>query len=295
MNIIYKITNQVNHKIYIGKTSRDIVERFKEHKIEANRYKNQRKTFEYESRLYPAMLKYGFENFSIEIIEKLKESDDINEKEKYYIKILNSTDSNIGYNISQGGLGGALFKGHKHSIKSKKQISKIQKDKKWYNNGSTETMVLKNNKPPEGFIPGRLKGNGFKTGESNPSYHRRGIKIGPMPVEIKLKLSQTKKINNAKRKKVWYTNGEKEIQIDLNSSYIIPEGYSKGRLDKNSGGNRKKIIIIDTKNQNIEKIFESGKEACKWLGCSHPTIIRACKNKKLIYNRYLCKYYEGDK
>lgn len=131
MKIIYKITNQVNNKVYIGKTTRTIEERFKEHVCEFRHFQKTNKCFKgYNSRLYPAMLKYGIDNFKIEIIEFLSDDEDINKKEKEYIKLFNSTDSKIGYNISEGGLGGNLFQNHKHSISTKNKISNMQKDKK---------------------------------------------------------------------------------------------------------------------------------------------------------------------
>lgn len=97
MSYIYKITNQINGKIYIGKTSKTIDERFKEHikkaKLHTNRY------------LYDAMNHYGYHNFSIEKVEEC-ENDLLNEREKYWISHYNSFDKNFGYNMTTGGEGG---------------------------------------------------------------------------------------------------------------------------------------------------------------------------------------------
>lgn len=96
MAYIYKITNLINDKIYIGKTNRTIEERFKEH---CNEYKKERS----EKRpLYNAMNKYGIENFKIEQIEEcsLEESSD---KEKYWIEYYGSFK--YGYNATIGGDG----------------------------------------------------------------------------------------------------------------------------------------------------------------------------------------------
>ena len=60
MTGIYKITNMVNGKVYIGQ-AKDIEKRWKEHKREF-RYKRKEKIV-----LYKAMKKYGFENFDFEI------------------------------------------------------------------------------------------------------------------------------------------------------------------------------------------------------------------------------------
>ena len=64
MSYIYKITNQINGKLYIGKTNRTIQERFKEHCRDYLKRGNEKRP------LYSAMKKYGIRNFSIESIEE---------------------------------------------------------------------------------------------------------------------------------------------------------------------------------------------------------------------------------
>lgn len=91
MGYIYKITNKINNKVYIGQTKRDIKVRFWQHKTDSNK-----KDFV----LYKAMRKYGKDNFYIEIIEKC-ENDLLNRQEKYWISFYNSY--NKGYNSTIGG------------------------------------------------------------------------------------------------------------------------------------------------------------------------------------------------
>ena len=55
--IIYKITNNITKKVYIGKTTRDLDTRFYEHSINRSGCK---------SAIHDSMKKYGVENFSIE-------------------------------------------------------------------------------------------------------------------------------------------------------------------------------------------------------------------------------------
>lgn len=97
MPYIYKIVNDINDKIYVGKTLHaSIEERFKEH---CNDYKTRR----CESRpLYSAMNKYGVEHFHIELIEECS-LEEVNDKEIYWIKELNSYHN--GYNATYGGDG----------------------------------------------------------------------------------------------------------------------------------------------------------------------------------------------
>lgn len=89
---IYKITNLINKKIYIGQ-SVDIDKRLKRHKTTA--FNKNSKCYEYP--LYRSIRKYGLENFSFEIIEECK-IEELEEKEKYYIQLYNSNDYNFGYN-----------------------------------------------------------------------------------------------------------------------------------------------------------------------------------------------------
>ena len=95
MGYIYKITNTINDKIYIGQTNYSIKKRWKDHVVAARNL----------SRKYPlylAMYKYGVENFTIEVIEECDNSI-LNEREIYWIKYYNSYKH--GYNATIGGLG----------------------------------------------------------------------------------------------------------------------------------------------------------------------------------------------
>lgn len=88
---IYKITNLVNNKVYIGITKRRPKIRFNEH------FSNKKEL------LFKAKEKYRKENFSLEIIEDNLSEEEIDEKERYYIKFYNSLVPN-GYNLSKGGM-----------------------------------------------------------------------------------------------------------------------------------------------------------------------------------------------
>lgn len=101
MGYIYKITNKINNKIYIGKTENSIQHRFQEH------IKTSRKSCSYRSHLYSAMREYGVDNFSIELVESCDER--LDERERYWIKFYQSQNPDIGYNIHEGGRGGRTF------------------------------------------------------------------------------------------------------------------------------------------------------------------------------------------
>lgn len=96
MGYIYKITNILNNKNYIGKTNHiQPYDRFKEHIKDSHRERCKNRP------LYRAFNKYGIENFTFEILEK---TNNTSEREKYYIKFYNSYGS-TGYNATFGGDG----------------------------------------------------------------------------------------------------------------------------------------------------------------------------------------------
>ena len=94
---IYKIENLVNHKCYIGQAV-DINRRWRKHRETYN----EPKFPQYEYPLYRAMRKYGFENFSFEVLEECSR-EELNEKEKIYIEKYNAFFE--GYNQTLGGDG----------------------------------------------------------------------------------------------------------------------------------------------------------------------------------------------
>lgn len=103
---IYKITNLINGKIYIGQ-AKDVDSRWYGHLWEAKKRQNN------NSRLNNALLKYGFDNFKVDIIDEALTFEELNEKEIYWIAKLDSQNENIGYNIASGGQGNSL-PGHRN-------------------------------------------------------------------------------------------------------------------------------------------------------------------------------------
>lgn len=91
---IYKITNDVNNKVYVGKTEFDIQKRWKEHCGDYAKERCEKRP------LYNAMRKYGINHFHMELIE---ETDDPAVREEYWIAYYDSYRS--GYNGTIGGDG----------------------------------------------------------------------------------------------------------------------------------------------------------------------------------------------
>lgn len=122
--IIYKATNLLDGKIYVGQTSRTLNQRMSEH-LANNR----------TSYFDRALKKYGINNFKIEIIDKAETKEELDRKERYYIEFFNSKVPN-GYNITDGGEGQIGIRrfgadnphyGKHHSEQAKNKISESRK------------------------------------------------------------------------------------------------------------------------------------------------------------------------
>ena len=96
MSYIYKITNKLNNKIYIGKTDFSVEKRWKEHCRDCLKVRDEQRP------LYNAIQKYGIDNFFIEIVEECNSSV-ASDREKYWIEYYGSFKN--GYNATKGGDG----------------------------------------------------------------------------------------------------------------------------------------------------------------------------------------------
>jgi group I intron endonuclease len=111
---IYKTTNLINGKIYVGKKESDFDPSYLGSGLLINK----------------AILKYGIENFIVEQIDDSESVEDLNKKEKFWISELCAQDIAIGYNICEGGEGGDTFSNNpnkeeirkKHSLANKGRI-----------------------------------------------------------------------------------------------------------------------------------------------------------------------------
>lgn len=93
---IYKISNKLNGKAYVGKTHLSIEERFKEHVKDSKKRRCENRP------LYRAFNKYGIHNFKLELIDTVPLEDE-NKAEIHYIKYFDTY--NNGYNATIGGDG----------------------------------------------------------------------------------------------------------------------------------------------------------------------------------------------
>lgn len=94
--IIYKITNQINGKVYIGQTINELSARLRRHRSDAKLGKS-------NNYVHKAIRKYSWENFIFEVIACAVDRDSLNLLEILLIIQYNSKDQKVGYNNADGG------------------------------------------------------------------------------------------------------------------------------------------------------------------------------------------------
>lgn len=113
---IYKITNMVNNKVYVGQTY-DVKYRWSHHKSDLTHHRH------HNIHLQSAWDKYGEENFKFEIIEQCL-TNEVDEREQFWISKYDSYHN--GYNLDLGGNG---TRGYKHTDEELNKMRRIQNPK----------------------------------------------------------------------------------------------------------------------------------------------------------------------
>ena len=285
---IYKITNQINGKIYIGQ-SIDIKNRWKQHIGEA-------KQGRYNTRLYNALRKYNIDNFTFEVIEECK-STELNEREIYWIEYYQSYVPAIGYNMNTGGLNFFKIKPEiiyylwdsgksvgeiAEELKDKIAKSTIRKYLYSYPNYSKEES-----KRREGMLKALKYNNSFDRDDLQNKVIKQYDIFGNFikdwntirQVERELDICHTS-ISNALQGKTLQAHGYQWKRGDKNDLSSINSIIDKVPLHF-------KIIQKD-KNGNIVGYYNTAKEAGEAMGISPSNILRVCQHKN---NRKTAKGY----
>ena len=183
--VIYKIRNKINNKIYIGKS-----------------IENNPNYFGSGISITMAIKKHGKNNFEKDILEKCENLEELNEKEKFWIKEYNSTNRKTGYNIAEGGNGGNTRKGYSDSklVEYQKKISdsvsKSEKYRLFVHNTKGKKRPQQSKKMKELYSQGKIKpwNLGKKTSEETKqkiSEKNRGKKLSE---DARNKISKSKNV-----------------------------------------------------------------------------------------------------
>ena len=151
---IYKITNKLNNRSYIG-CSKNVEKRWVEHKYKA--YAKTPSNKEYEKALYRAIRKYGVNSFDFEVLEECKK-DEMYEKEIGYISKYNTFKN--GYNETPGGEGVKDNSGERHS-KTSLTNEEVFYIRECYNNHLEQKEVYKQFKDRIGLSGFKKIWNGY--------------------------------------------------------------------------------------------------------------------------------------
>lgn len=116
--IIYKVTNLINGKVYVGATKQRLSDRVWDHKAKAFRHGS-------KSLFHTALRKHGWANFKWEIIDQASTVSELHDKERLHISGFKTFNSDKGYNSTSGG-----HKGTRISDKMKEGVSKFHKGRK---------------------------------------------------------------------------------------------------------------------------------------------------------------------
>lgn len=127
--IIYKVTNKINGKVYVGQTIHSLEHRKSGHERDA---RCQKKT---TVKFHNALLKYGFESFDWEVLKECVSQEELDYWEDYYIKEFDCLNRDKGYNLKSGGKVGNVY-----TDELREKIGETTKEK-WKNPELAERML----------------------------------------------------------------------------------------------------------------------------------------------------------
>lgn len=255
--VIYKTTNLTNGKIYIGKDEKNC-----DHYLGSGKILN------------AAIKKYGRISFLKEIIEICNDRETLCEREKYWIKTLDSQNPDVGYNIAEGGNGGDTFSGL--DDKSKARISNIRsinaKNQKQFCSIPMKDKLIQ----AYGNEIGEIKYKEYKESRSKLNkvrYDRMEVKLKELYINEILDLFKDftiMEIYEKLDKKVpsrLISKFLKEAGIDLKTRYGVNSGINNG-MSKLSADDIHQIRNLkgQISGKKISKMFNiSATQACSIL------------------------------
>lgn len=190
---VYKITNIINNKFYIG-SSKNIEKRLKNH------FNNLKNNTHCNKHLQNAYNKYGKDAFISEILEITSEYD-LRSREDYYIKKTKCYDGNIGYNIAKGAIGGGS------DYFTEETLQKLRKPKSELAIKHLKEAFAKNgsHKGVKNSNYGKHWSKEWKQQQSIRLKNNEGVKNSPRfknkkhTEESKFKTRQSLRLNNVKK------------------------------------------------------------------------------------------------
>lgn len=236
MFYLYKITNMLSSKVYIGQSDKE-TERWRQHKYFA---KYPEKTRQY---IHRAMNKYGIDNFIYEVIATCRTDGDADETEKLLIQQYDSQNQDYGYNIAPGGSAAwnrglppeqQPMYGKTQSDYQKQRMSEVHTGKiaphsrEWKDNMS-KIMKGRKNTWFSKMVETRKANGSFIISEEEKNRLRTLMVGRTLSDETKSKISSSMKGKESKIK------GEKCARAKLTWDIVkqIREEFAQGNISKN--------------------------------------------------------------
>ena len=269
---IYKITNNITEKMYIGR-SVNIEDRWKHHIGAKDDYA-----------IHKSMRKYGVENFTFEIIEECDESL-LDEREQYWIQYYNTY--NYGYNLTVGGEGGGKY--------SHDEIKKL------WDEGLGTLEISKITGASLQTISRTLRGDELFTNSECQS-RNKGQPFSQYTAEGKWvatylsykELSRVMDINIEMVKRCLYDSDKDDKRNISAGGFQWRYGDSKEDIPAINiyrTGYRRKVAQYD-KDNNLIKIYSSISEATRETGINH--ICHCCSGQGKTAGGYIWRYLESE-
>lgn len=250
--IIYKATNKINGKAYVGQTVFSL-------KIRRARHINQTLNKQDNMYFHNALRKYGIKKFDWKILQKCDTIEELNRLEIHYIKLYDTF--NNGYNLTKGGNGSVgcipsietrqkISKAHigmKYSEKTKRKLSECRRGSKhpWFGRKHSEKS--------------KLKMSEAKKGTKHPMYGKRGKESSSYgkrhSVEAKRKISEANRGENHPMYGRIHSEKTKKKMSEAKKGMYIGKNNPKARA-----------VVINNKH------FDTKKEAAEYLNISPTTV-----------------------
>lgn len=266
---IYKITNKINNKCYIGQ-SIHIEKRFKEH-IKSN----------FDTPLCKAFKKYGVDNFIFEVVEECV-AEQLNDKEIYYIQHFKSSTEEWGYNLTFGGNNN--IGGFSKQTREKISKSRIGEKNPMYGKPLSKESLAKRSITYKKTLQNMSEEKKKQWSESNRKGH-----LGIRNTE-----EQKKKISNS-LKEFYKNHPEKRQEISKKGKGIKrSEKFCeqlKIRMKKEMQSYCKRVMQYDLQGNYIT-FYDSLSEAEEKTGIIRTSISKCCIGKMYTAGGFKWKYDE---
>lgn len=259
--IVYKRTNKINGKVYIGITSRTPEQRLKQ-------------GYRDSQYIYNALKKYGSKNFETTILFSGLSKEEACQKEIEIIALYDSTNHTKGYNISKGG--SAPMWGRHHTEEAKKRFSEQRM-------GENNSFYGKHHNRSK--TPNNVPVICLNTLEIYPSISLAGEQMGVSTSNLQHATNNDQMCAGQDKNGEWLFWSKYEEEKDL---VYYQELFKKKKKEKEDWDfEHKSIIDLETL-----KIYKTAHEASKDFDCRVTMIYSACNKQKNVCKGHYLMYEE---